>query len=424
MAVPRAESMDSLRGSGRQERGTCCAACCSFCRPSHVGESVVAGCSLCCACKWFLFPFRLGCGCLYDQLTCKGCRGQEFPEWNCVYTMSLGLMQRMARAAPTDNVYCLQLVTDTGTPAPMLPSGFTVQRVNDRATGVKGEWWTAKVPKGMEQPRRTIMYFHGGAYVLCRAKSERMIGAALLESTGHCRIFAADYRRPPADPFPAPLEDAVAAYTWLRKQVPADEIIVAGDSAGGNLALALLFRLQQLGVQQPAGALLFSPWVQMFPFETDSWGGNARWDYIAERNLVDLFAGLYLGSASDRDPFVAPCNATAEQLSRLPPMWVSVGGAEVLRSSIQAFTDAASTAGASVEVFVGDGMPHVFQLFSFSFAPPRREFLPRICCCCGSCADPATKHPVWEAYRRSGEFVASVFHVRAEGVLGMSEASP
>ncbi|CAE7386685.1 est [Symbiodinium natans] len=102
-----------------------------------------------------------------------------------------------------------------------------------------------------------------------------------VKALGGCRCFSVDYPKPPQAPYPAALENALEVWQWLRDQgLKAKDVVVSGDSAGGNLALALLLKLQAIGAEMPAGAVLLSPWVEMLPFNSKSWTHNAAYDYI------------------------------------------------------------------------------------------------------------------------------------------------
>lgn len=316
-------------------------------------------------------------------------------------------MQALASSVPTSNLYAVQAITDVPIPFLILPPSINIREVN--AGNVAGEWLEIA---GVSS-RKVILYFHGGAFVLCRARTERMIAANLLLAIGGCKLFSADYPRPPSEPFPTALHSAASTWRWLTQEqgIRPKDITIAGDSAGGNLAISLMLHLQTLGEELPAGAVLLSPWIDMRPFHTESWRAFAQYDYIAQQTMVEEFVSLYATHHSCLDPLVAPLHASPDQLQKLPPLWISVGGAEVLRSSIEKFSSEATTAGNAVQLFVGEGMPHVFQLCFFAFKPPRAEQLPRCVCCFRKCCEDASgesaRHPVWESLEEARRFVWS-----------------
>lgn len=386
---------------------SCWSCLCRRCRPSHAQGYPLAECSCSCCCCWCLLPLRLSCACCIGS--CKGCfqHPKPFAEWNCMYTAALNIMQTLTAAVPINNFYAVQTITDVPIPSLILPPSIRISEVN--VGNVTGEWLEIE---GVSSPK-VILYFHGGAFVLCRARTERMIAANLLLAIGGCKLFSADYPRPPKDPFPSALNAALQTWQWLTQDqgVLPKDLVVAGDSAGGNLAISLMLHLQTLGNALPAGALLLSPWIDISPFESESWRDFAKFDYIAQRTMIEEFVSLYATNHSGNDPLLAPIHASPDQLRNLPPLWISVGGAEVLRSSIEQFSSKVSTAGNVVQVFVGEGMPHVFQLCFFAFKPPRAEQLPRYVCCFRACCtnphsdDP--KHPVWESLEDAHHFIWS-----------------
>ncbi|OLP80193.1 Esterase [Symbiodinium microadriaticum] len=203
---------------------------------------------------------------------------------------------------------------------------------------------------------------------------------------------------------------ALEVWQWLLGQgLRGKDIVVSGDSAGGNLALALLLKLQAIGAELPAGAVLLSPWVEMLPFSSKSWRQNEAYDYIGQKTMMEEFVELYTAGADHQDPLVAPLHASLEELATLPPLWISVGGGELLRSSIEGFAFRVIQASGDVHLYVGPGMPHVYQLCFWAYRPPTVEQLPR---CCWSCRMLCPHHctssaqdagPVWESMDQASD---------------------
>eukprot|EP01062_Namystynia_karyoxenos_P077461 TRINITY_DN7802_c0_g1_i1.p1 TRINITY_DN7802_c0_g1~~TRINITY_DN7802_c0_g1_i1.p1 ORF type:complete len:513 (+),score=51.04 TRINITY_DN7802_c0_g1_i1:94-1632(+) len=406
--------------------GSCWARNCESCRPSHAAGYAVAECSCVCCCGWTALWPRLLCGCcVADLCLACPCRAElPNPAWSCAYFLGFQWLKRLIRHFPRGNLYCVQGITSLPCPTAALPGDVLVSAV--RSADFSGEWLTlAGAPKGL---RRTILYFHGGGFMACSASNERMVAAYLLKAAGSgCRLLSAEYPLVPANPHPAPVNSAIASWRWLRKNqgVPAADIVVAGDSAGGCIAVALALKLHELGEERPKALVLLSPFVSLCPIATSSWALNEKYDYIGDPALVAEVAGLYAGSAKQSDPFVAPLNAARSQLAGLPPLWISAGGAEVLLSSIELFAERVQKAGVQVSLYIAEGMAHVFQIFYWAFKPPRAELLPRCCCCCDGCltAPPPTAagaksgpaghsvqwrpHPVWEAYESLSRFLVS-----------------
>ncbi|CAK9117045.1 unnamed protein product [Durusdinium trenchii] len=407
LRAPAQESIDVEVGRIREVESseeTCWSKACPNCRPAFQEGFELSACSAGCTCGWLCLPIHLAFGCC-KGLLCGRLR-RHFPEWSWSYYIGLQIMKSLASNVPYRNLYAVQVLTDAPMPTPIIPPELTVRQVSEG--NVRGEWTE---PTKL-QTAKTLVYFHGGAFVLCRARTERMIVGNLVKALGGCRAFNVDYPKPPHSPFPAALENALEVWDWLLAQgIRPEDVVVSGDSAGGNLALSLLFRLQARGSSMPAGAVLLSPWVEMLPFSSPSWTDNAPYDYIGQRSMMEQFVSMYTSGASHSDPLVAPLHASTQQLSALPPLWISVGGAEMLRSSIEGFAFRAHQANCEVRLYVGPGMPHVYQLCFWAYRPPNANLLPR---CCWSCRYlcPATctredPGPVWESMEQARHFVWS-----------------
>ncbi|WP_433329694.1 alpha/beta hydrolase [Spirillospora sp. CA-294931] len=231
---------------------------------------------------------------------------------------------------------------------------------------VTGEWVvdqgrgrrrTHAVP---DTARGAILYLHGGAYVVCSPRTHRPITARLAVETG-LPVLVPRYRLAPEHPFPAPLEDAVAAYRWLLDRgVPASGIVIAGDSAGGHLAACLTGEICRTGLPRPAGTVLFSPWVDLTCAMSVDAHRETRDAYISARSARRV-ARLVVGPAGFDDPRLAllasPWNGT-------PPFLIQVGGAEVLRPEAEALAAALTEAGTHCELQVWTGQMHVFQILN------------------------------------------------------------
>ena len=223
-------------------------------------------------------------------------------------------------------------------------------------SGLDGEW----VSSPDADPAHVILYFHGGGFQVGSVVSHRELMAGISEATGW-RVLGVGYRLAPEHRYPAALDDAVNAYDWLLAQgfAPGD-IVLAGDSAGGNLALATLLRLRDAGREMPAGAVLMSAWTDMSA-SGESYVSRAESDPIHQRPMIEAMARNYLGAEGDPvDPFISPLFA---ELHGLPPLLIQVGDRETVLSDSVAFADKARAAGVSVQLEVWDGMIHVFQQF-------------------------------------------------------------
>ncbi|MFC4255051.1 alpha/beta hydrolase fold domain-containing protein [Altererythrobacter xixiisoli] len=206
-----------------------------------------------------------------------------------------------------------------------------------------------------------LLYLHGGGYVAGSARGYRGLPAALGRAAG-IRAIALDYRLAPEAPFPAPVDDVLAAYDALIDQgVPAARILLAGDSAGGGLTMATLIALRDAGKPAPGGALLLSPWVDLTG-QSASWQSKADADPSLTPAGLAAAAGHYLQGQDARAPLASPLFA---DLSDLPPLMIQVGSSEILLDDATGLAARAGAAGTSVRLEVWPQMIHVWQAFSF-----------------------------------------------------------
>ncbi len=228
--------------------------------------------------------------------------------------------------------------------------------------GISGEWAERSTPA-----TTAMMYIHGGGFVACSPQTHRPITAALAKRG--FRVFAPAYRLAPEHPFPAAVDDVVAAWRGLRQKVEGP-IVVAGDSAGGNLALALMISLRDRGEHLPAAAALFSPATD-FTGTGASHRENSGRDAMFRPEILQQFGVAYLGTADPKHPLVSPLYA---DLSGLPPLFIEVGQTEVLRDDAVRLAARAKDAGVHAEVKVWPVVPHVWQIAD-SFIPEARRSL-------------------------------------------------
>ena len=205
-----------------------------------------------------------------------------------------------------------------------------------------------------------ILHFHGGGYVgAMRRHYKRMAG--LYSEVGHgATVLTVDYRVAPEHPFPAALDDAVTSYNWLLEQGYAEEqIVVAGDSAGGGLAMALCHTLKSESKKMPAGIVAMSPWADLTAsgssytdnFDIDPVFGNERSELI--------FENPYIGDSDPKDPRISPMFGDFEGF---PPMLIQSGTDEMLLSDSETVATKAKSAGVKVRFTKYPGMFHVFQM--------------------------------------------------------------
>lgn len=207
------------------------------------------------------------------------------------------------------------------------------------------------------RPGARILYLHGGGYVLGSAQAFTSFAGQIAARVG-ADAFVPDYRLAPEQPFPAAIDDVVAAYRGLVAD-GAERIVVVGDSAGGGLTLALLSILasDKQGMVQPVGAAAISPWTNL-ALTGDSFETRAEADPIFTRGVLQGFADLYLHGQDAANPKASPLHAP---LGGLPPIRIDVGDDEVLLADSIRYADRARAAGVTITLSVWEGMPHVFQ---------------------------------------------------------------
>ncbi len=208
---------------------------------------------------------------------------------------------------------------------------------------------------------RVVLQLHGGAYIGPMKNIYRTLAVRYSKLLQGGDVLTIDYRVAPEHPYPAAVEDAVAAYLWLteEKGYEPSQIIVAGDSAGGGLALVLLMYLRDHNIPLPLGAVLMSPWTDLtcggdsytFNFQKDPLFGNSTESM--------LFDSEYIGSADPTEPYISPLFGSFEGL---PPMLFQAGSYEMLLSDSISACKKAKEEGCDARITVYEGMFHEFQM--------------------------------------------------------------
>ncbi|MEN3298924.1 alpha/beta hydrolase [Pseudonocardia sp.] len=221
--------------------------------------------------------------------------------------------------------------------------------------GVRGSW--VSVPGSGPT---TILHFHAGGYLIGSPASHRDLAARIARAAG-ARVFLADYRLAPENPFPAAWEDGIAAYRgMLADGVDPADLVVSGDSAGGGLALATLVAARDGGDALPAAGVLMSPWADL-TLSGDSMSARESVDPLVSRAVLTGMGEGYLAGHDPADPRVSPFLAP---LGGLPPLLVQVGSSEVLEDDAVRVVDGVLAAGGDATLQVGYEMVHVFQMFA------------------------------------------------------------
>lgn len=214
------------------------------------------------------------------------------------------------------------------------PGGFRRQR-----TTLAGIPCDRLLPE--ETRRGSILYLHGGAYVQGAASVQRPAAGGLAAGSG-ATTFVPDYRLAPEHPFPAAFDDALAAYTELAEREP-DGVILAGDSAGGGLAVAVAIAARDRGMPPPAGIFVICPWLDL---AADRSAGPDT-DPILSRAIIGVGARAYLGGADASDPRCSPIHG---DLAGLPPILIHTAAEDPLRPDSEALAEKARDAGVEAEL--------------------------------------------------------------------------
>ncbi len=236
---------------------------------------------------------------------------------------------------------------------PTLPPQRGARAVPGTVGGVAGEWMTADAVPTVA----TLLYLHGGGYFACTPQTHRAITSAFARAG--FRTFAPDYRLAPEHPFPAGLDDAIAAYCGLLQNHAPRQIVVAGDSAGGGLSMALLLSLRDRRIALPAAAVLFSPFVDLAATGESARTNSSRCAMFTS-DAFGRAAQFYVGEGDRLAPLASPLYA---DLRALPPLLIHVGADETLLDDSRRLAECAQCAGVKVDIKIWPAVPHVWQLF-------------------------------------------------------------
>lgn len=229
-------------------------------------------------------------------------------------------------------------------------------------TGINMDHFTMKLLSLKENPNTdyVILQLHGGGYTGA-VRNAYYVFAGLYNELSHgCNVLTPDYRVAPENPYPAALEDALASYRWLlSKGYYGEQIILAGDSAGGGLAMALCMYLRDHNMPVPGGIIAMSPWTDLTAsgesyetnYEKDPLFGNTKESLIYQND--------YPGEHDRMDPYISPLFG---DFRGFPPMLIQVGSIEMLLSDSVSVAAKAREQGVKVRLSVYEGMFHVFQM--------------------------------------------------------------
>lgn len=205
-----------------------------------------------------------------------------------------------------------------------------------------------------------VLYLHGGAYVVGSPHTHRDLTSRLAKQAA-ATVVVLDYRLAPEHPFPAALDDALAAYRALLTQgVPANRVVLAGDSAGGGLSLACALAAREAGLALPAAIVCLSPWTDL-SISGESSHTYAQTDVVLSREVGEECAQHYLGAHDRRTPLASPLYA---RLDDLPPVLIQVDDSEMLYDDSTRFAEVAHKAGVAVQLEIWHGLWHVWQIYA------------------------------------------------------------
>ncbi|MDP4547039.1 MULTISPECIES: alpha/beta hydrolase [unclassified Marinobacter] len=203
----------------------------------------------------------------------------------------------------------------------------------------------------------TLIYLHGGGYILGSAATHKGIAGHLAKLTG-CEVIIPDYRLAPEHPYPAAPDDAEAVFhAVIQEGKPADKVAIAGDSAGGGLALVLAMRLREHGHALPSSITCFSPWTDL----TSQQLYTPECEPVLHSSWVLKAAKMYAGGETLTEPRISPVFG---DLKGLPPTLIQVGSQEILLNDATRLAEAAKTANVDATLEIYNGLWHVFQTHS------------------------------------------------------------
>jgi monoterpene epsilon-lactone hydrolase len=226
-----------------------------------------------------------------------------------------------------------------------------------------------------EKSSKVILYFHGGAFIigLKDLKNAYIPFGAMLAKTAHAEVWMPDYRNAPEQPFPAQNEDCLKSYlSLINNGVSSQDIIVMGDSCGGALALSLVQKLRDEGLPLPGGVATISPWTDLC-LTANSIRTRASRDPMFQ-GLIKGFADHYLQGADANDPMASPYYG---DFTDFPPMYMIVGGREMLYDDTTRVAAKAKDAGVDVTLDAKEDMIHIYPIF-YDIIPEGRDAIDRL----------------------------------------------
>ena len=270
---------------------------------------------------------------------------------NIIRAVSGAYMQRVDVAE--DHVHKIRRLWDYL--GGLMITAFGVKKTHEEINGLYTEWLTPDD----RMDGKVMLYLHGGGYVVGGCDMHRQLVSHIARA-GRIQALLPEYRLSPENKYPAAIEDAVGIYrTLLARGTQAENIVFAGDSAGGGLVMATLLSLRDAGEPLPAAAILLSPFLDATA-SGESMQSRAMQDPWFHEEHILRIADLYCEPQQRRDPLVSPVFA---HVGGLPPLYIQVGDDEILLSDSERIADNIIAAGGEIRLEIWPEMWHVFQMF-------------------------------------------------------------
>lgn len=234
-----------------------------------------------------------------------------------------------------------------------IPEG--VEIVPDEIAGIKSEWL---IPKGSPE-KKLLFYVHGGGYVSGSCNDHRSFVSRLADNCG-LKTLQYEYRLAPEHPYPAALDDSISVYKEiLNRGYSPEDIVFAGESAGGGLVLAMLVALRDKNHTLPKGAVAITPWTDL-SCSSETYRTKNRYS-VAPTDSWIVFRNHYVADGDVKDPYISPLNAN---LTNLPPLYINAGDEDELYDDGRLFAEKAKKAGVDVVFKTGKGQVHCYPLMA------------------------------------------------------------
>jgi monoterpene epsilon-lactone hydrolase len=293
--------------------------------------------------------------------------------WTKIFIIIIKLIKLGGNLLPINtNIY--RLLTDIEIPywIPILP--LDIICIKSQIDNINGEWIYHNKIKDKMKHTKYILYIHGGAFCMCKAETYHDLLYRIAKKTNFV-IFSVNYRRAPEYKYPIPLNDCIKSYLYLLEIVKESKnIIIAGDSAGGNIVINLIAYLIENNLPQPLKCILISPWTDLTDHgKNPSWNTNKNYDYIRS-DLAKFFALEYIDKSKNKLKDISPLYLSEKILSKFPPILVEYGECEVLHDQIYLFCKKLDDLCVNIEYNCRSDMIHNFPLFHFTGISQSEEF--------------------------------------------------